>query len=51
MPCDNYSINNVTHEYIECVEYVEQLYNESECLGFVYCGDFNTSCERVNAQI
>ena len=37
MSCDNYSVNNVTHEYIECVEYTEQLNNESDYLGFVCC--------------
>ena len=45
-----YNINDITHEYIEWVEHVENIYNESDCLCFVCCGDFNTSTERLNAQ-
>ncbi len=50
LPCDNYSNNDVTQEYRECIEYIETLHNSSDCEAFICCGDYNTSFERHNAQ-
>ena len=50
LPCDNYSNTTVTQGFIDCVEYIENLYNLSDCSSYICCGDFNTSFERNNAQ-
>ena len=48
-PCDNYSNNIIADEYIECIDYIEQLFNMSDCNSFICCGDYNTSFSRDNA--
>ena len=48
--CDNYSNTTVTQGFIDCVEYIENLYNLSDCSSYICCGNFNTSFERNNAQ-
>ena len=50
LPCDNYS-TNVNSEYIKCIDYIERLINRIDCNAFVYCGDYNTSFERLVANI
>ena len=50
LPCDNFSNVQTTDEYINCVEYVESMFNSSNCDAFICCGDLNTSFERDNAQ-
>ena len=50
LPCDDYSNTTVTQGFIDCVEYIENLYNLSDCSSYICCGDFNTSFERNNAQ-
>ena len=47
--CDNYSNTTVTQGFIDCVEYIENLYNLSDCSSYICCGDFNTSSDRNNA--
>ena len=50
LPCDNYSNTTVTQGFIDCVEYIENVYNLSDCSSYICCGDFKTSFERNNAQ-
>ena len=40
----------INQEYSECIDYIESLYNNSNCNAFICCGDYNTSFERLNAQ-
>ncbi len=49
LPCDNQS-GTVTTEYYDCIQYVESLFNSTDCNSFMCCGDYNSSFERVNAQ-
>ena len=49
-PCDNYSNTTVSDMYIECIDHLQSLFNNSECNSFICTGDFNTSFERGNAQ-
>ena len=48
--CDNYSNMYINQEYSECIDHLESMYNNSNCNSFIYCGDYNTSFERLNAQ-
>ena len=41
---------NINQEYSECIDYIESLYNNSNCNACICCGDYNTSFERLNAQ-
>ena len=50
LPCDNYSNVHINKEYSECIDYIESLYNNSNCNVFICCGDFNTSFERLNTK-
>ena len=50
LPCDNYSNTTVTQGFVDCVEYIENLYNLSDCSSYICCCDFDTSFERNNAQ-
>ena len=50
LPCDNYSIVYVNHEYTECIDYIESLYNTDNCSEFICCGDYNCSFDRSNKQ-
>ena len=50
LPCDNFSNVQTTDEYINCIEYIESMFNSSNCDAFICCGDLNTSFERDNAQ-
>ena len=50
LPCDNYSTVYVNHEYTECIDYIESLYNTANCGAFTCCGDYNSSFDRSNAQ-
>ncbi len=50
LPCDNYSNNNVSNQYVNCIECIESMFNMSECNSFICCGDYNTSFQRNNAQ-
>ena len=49
LPCDNYSNNHVNEEYIDCIHYIEHLYNNTNSNAFICCGDFNSCFERHNA--
>ena len=46
LPCDNYSNVYINQEYSECIDYIESLYNNSNCNVFICCGDYTTSFER-----
>ena len=50
LPCDNYSNMYINQEYSECIDYIESLYNNSNCNAFIFLGDYNTYFERLNAQ-
>ena len=50
LPCDTHIINNVNDEYSSCIDYIEYMYNNEYCNGFICCGDFDTCFNRVNAQ-
>ena len=50
LPCDNFINVQTTDEYINCIEYVESMFNSSNCDAFICCGDLNTSFESDNAQ-
>ena len=47
---DNFSNVQITDGYINCIEYVESMFNSSNCDACICCGDLNTSFERDNAQ-
>ena len=42
--------SEVIYEYSTCIDYIEYMYNNEYCNGFICCGDFNTCLNRVNAQ-
>ena len=50
MPCDNYSTNVVTQEYMDTLDSIESALSRYNCHGYIICGDFNTSFQRNNAQ-
>ena len=50
LPCDNYSTVYVNHEYTECIDYIESLYNAANCSAFLCCGYYNCSLDRSNEQ-
>ena len=43
LPCDNFSNVQTTNKYINCIEYVESMFNSPNCDAFICCGDLNTS--------
>ena len=47
-PCDNYSNNDVSNRYVDCMDYIESVINVSNCNSFICCGDWNTNIERYN---
>ena len=49
-PCDNYSNNDVSNQYVDCIDCIESVINVSNCNSFICCGDWNTSFQRNNAQ-
>ena len=51
LPGDNYSMTAVNKDYINCINYIETLYNRENCHTLICCGDYNSSFERSNAQI
>ena len=50
MPCDTYLAHIVNEEYIECIDYIESIFNTTMCNYFIGAGDYNTSFSRLNAQ-
>ena len=50
MPCDTYSNTNVSIEYDNCINCLEELLSQYEQDGIIMCGDWNTSFERDTCQ-
>ena len=49
LPCDTHSLN-VNDEYSSCIDYIEYVYINEHCNGFICCGDFNICFNIVNTQ-
>ena len=49
MPCGTYSSHIVDQEYEDCIDYIETIFNNTECNYFICAGDFNTCFSRLNA--
>ena len=50
MPCDTYSNTNVSIEYDNCINYLEELLSKYEQDDIIMRGDWNTSFERDTCQ-
>ena len=50
MPCDTYSNTNVSIEYDNCINCLEELLSQYEQDDIIMCGDWNTSFERDTCQ-
>ena len=48
MPCDTYSSHIVVQDYADCIDYIETIFNNTEC-NFICARDFNTCFSRLIA--
>ena len=49
MPCASYSSHIFDQDYADCIDYIETIFNKTECNYFFCAGDFNTCFSRLNA--
>ena len=51
LPCDNFNNVHTIDEYINCIEYVESIFNSSNCDAIICCGDLNTHLREITLNL